>query len=76
MTETVTVSAKIDVQLKKKMDELDIKPSETIRKALEREVEERTKEKLKRQMDEASEILSKLSGEEWTKAIREGRDLR
>jgi cytidylate kinase len=74
--ETVTVSAKIDVRLRRKLDELGIKPSEAIRKALEREVEEKTREKLLKDVDEASSILSKISGEDWAKAIRESRDER
>jgi len=74
--ETVTVSAKIDVRLRRKLDELGIKPSEAIRKALEREVEEKTREKLLKDVDEASNILSKISGEDWAKAIRESRDER
>lgn len=76
MGETVTVSAKIDVRLRRKLDELGIKPSEAIRKALEREVEEKTREKLLKDVDEASNILSKISGEDWAKAIRESRDER
>ena len=76
MGETVTVSAKIDVRLRRKLDELGIKPSEAIRKALEREVEEKTREKLLKDVDEASNILSKISGEDWVKAIRESRDER
>jgi cytidylate kinase len=70
------VSAKIDVRLRRKLDELGIKPSEAIRKALEREVEEKTREKLLKDVDEASNILSKISGEGWAKAIRESRDER
>jgi antitoxin component of RelBE/YafQ-DinJ toxin-antitoxin module len=74
--ETVTVSAKIDVRLRKKLDELGIKPSEAIRRALEREVEEKMREKLQKNVEEASAILSKVSKEEWVKAVRESRDER
>jgi len=35
LIKNVTVSAKIDVELRRKMAELGIKPSEAIRKALE-----------------------------------------
>lgn len=76
MTETVTVSAKIDVRLRRKLDELGIKPSEAIRRALEREVEEKMREKLQKDVEEASAILSKVSKEEWVKAVRESRDER
>jgi antitoxin component of RelBE/YafQ-DinJ toxin-antitoxin module len=76
MTATVTVSAKIDVNLRKKLDELGIKPSETIRRALEREVEIKLKEKLNKEIDEVSAILTKVSKDDWMKAIRESREER
>ena len=74
MTDTVTVSAKIDVKLRKKLEELGIKPSEAIRRALEREVEDRTRERLRKEVEEASKIMSKVSREDWVKAVRESRD--
>lgn len=76
MAKTVTVSAKIDVELRKKLDELGIKPSETIRRALEKEVEEKTRERLCEMIEKASAILSKVSKQDWIKAIRESRDER
>lgn len=76
MTAMVTVSAKIDVNLRKKLDELGIKPSETIRRALEREVEIKLKEKLNKEIEEASAILTKVSKDDWMKAIRESREER
>jgi antitoxin component of RelBE/YafQ-DinJ toxin-antitoxin module len=76
LTETVTVSAKIDVRLRKKLAELGIKPSEAIRRALEKEVEEKLRAKLRTNVEEASTILSKVSEEEWVKAIRESREER
>ena len=74
MTKTVTVSAKIDAELRRKLAELGIKPSEAIRRALEREVEERTREKLQEMIENASVILSKVDREDWVKSIRESRD--
>jgi len=75
-TKTVTVSAKIDVELRKKLAELGVKPSEAIRRALEREVEERTREKLQETIENASVILSKVDRGDWMKSIRESRDER
>jgi len=72
----VTVSAKIDVRLRKKLDELGIKPSEAIKRALEKEVEERMREKLRKEVEEASTIIAKVSKEDWVKAVRETRDER
>ena len=76
LADTVTVSAKIDVRLRKKLDELGIRPSEIIKRALEREVEEKMREKLRKDVEEASSIISKVSREDWVKAVRESRDER
>ena len=71
MTKTVTVSAKIDVELRRKLTELGVKPSGVIRRALQREVEERTREKLQEMIENASIILSKVDRGDWVKSIRE-----
>ena len=76
LTKTVTVSAKITVELRRKLTELGVKPSEAIRRALEREVEERTREKLQETIENASAILSKVGRENWVKTVRESRDER
>ena len=76
MTKTVTVSAKITVELRRKLAELGVKPSETIRRALESEVEERTRQKLQETIEHASAILSKVDREDWVKSVRERRDER
>lgn len=72
----VTVSAKIDAELRKKLAELGIKPSETIRKSLEKEVEERMKQQLYKKAEKASKIISKVGKNAWIKAIRESREQR
>jgi antitoxin component of RelBE/YafQ-DinJ toxin-antitoxin module len=76
LTETTTVSAKIDVRLRKKLAELGIKPSEAIRRALEKEVEEKLKAKLRTEVEATSPILSKVREKEWAKAVRESREER
>jgi len=76
LTKTVTVSAKIDVELRRKLAELGVKPSEAIRRALEREVEERTREKLQETIENASVILSKVDRGDWVRSIRGSRDER
>lgn len=72
----VTVSAKIDKELRKKLAELGIRPSEVIRKALEREVKERMMQQLYKKVEEASEIIKKVDKEAWIKTIRESREER
>ena len=76
MTKQVTVSARIDVELRRKLKELGIRPSEVIKKALEREVEERLKLQIYRKVERASEIIRKVGRDAWIKAIRESRDER
>ena len=72
----VTVSAKIDAELRKKLTELGIKPSETIRKSLEKEVEKRIKQQLSKKAEKASKIISKIGKNAWIKTIRESREQR
>ena len=74
MTKQVTVSARIDVELRRKLKELGIKPSEVIRKALEREVEERLKLQLYEKVERASEIIRRVGRDAWIKAVRESRE--
>lgn len=74
MRKYATVSAKIDVRLKKKVDELGISPSEVIRRALEQEVDRRTMELLRERIEKASVVLSKVSRDAWVRTIRESRD--
>lgn len=72
----VTVSAKIDEKLWKKIKELGIKPSKVIRDALEKEVERKIIEKLYKDIEKISEIILEVGKENWIKAVRESRDER
>ena len=72
----VTVSAKIDAELRKKLVELGIKPSEVIRKSLEKEVEERMKQQLYEKSEKVSKIILKVGKDAWIQAIRESREQR
>lgn len=72
----VTVSAKISEELRKKLAELHIKPSEVIRRSLEREVEEKMKQQLYQKIEKTSKLILKIGKEAWVKAIRESREER
>ena len=76
MSKLVTVSAKIPEELKKKMNNLNIKPSEIIKKAIENEIKRREIEELKETLEEVKPILAKLSVERVVKSIREDRESR
>gem|GEM_PF-1354145 len=73
-TKHVTVSAKIDEGLRRRLRELSIKPSEVIRRALEEEVERRTREELYKKVEGASRVISKAGRRNWVRAIRESSD--
>ena len=76
MSKLVTVSAKIPEELKKKMNHLNIKPSEIIKKAIENEIERREIEELKETLEEVKPLFAKLSVERAVKSIREDRESR
>lgn len=76
MAKQATVSARIDVELRRKLKELGIKPSEVIKRALEREVEERLKLQLYEKVERASQIITRVGRDAWIKAIRESREER
>jgi len=76
MSEYVTVSAKIPRELREKLAELGIRPSEVIRRALRKEVEERTRRIIYKKIERASLIISRVGKDAWTRAIRESRDQR
>ena len=65
----VTVSAKIDKELRRKMAQLGIKPSVVINRALEDEVRERSRKKILEKASRASQIVKKFSEEDWTDSI-------
>jgi hypothetical protein len=75
MPKTVTVSAKVPEELRKRMAELGIVPSDVIRKALEEAVRDRSRQLLLEQISAASAIAKKVSAEGWVRAIRESRDM-
>jgi len=76
MTNVETVSAKIPREKKKRLKELGINTTELIRRAVDKEIAEREWELIRRDLEEARPILTKVSREGWQKAIRESRDER
>jgi antitoxin component of RelBE/YafQ-DinJ toxin-antitoxin module len=76
MPKTVTVSAKVPEELRRRMSELGIAPSEVIRTALEEAVRRRSLQQLLERAEKAGPIVRKVSKDDWTRAIREDRDAR
>jgi hypothetical protein len=76
MGKTVTVSAKVPEELRKRMAELGIAPSEVIQKALEDAVRKRSLQQLLERAEEVGPMMRKVSKDDWTRAVREDRDAR
>lgn len=72
----VTVSVKIPREVKEKLERLGIKPSELLRKAIMEEIRNREIEDLEREIENARDILSKISTEYVMQSIREDRESR
>ena len=58
------------------MEELGIKPSAVLRKAIEEEVNKKKMEKIKLALKEMKPVLDRVSMDEVVKGIREDRDTR
>lgn len=74
MGKYVTVSAKIPLELRKKLREFNIKPSPIIRKALEHAVKRAALKRLEKKAAKLSKRLKHISDEEIAQIIREERD--
>jgi hypothetical protein len=69
-----TVSAKIPREIKYKIDEYGIKPSEVIRKAIQNEIKKFEIMNLKKECELLKPIINKIKGEQVAKSIREDRE--
>ncbi len=72
----VTVSAKIQRELHRKLKEYRIPVSEVIRRALEEEVRRREEMEYKKALEKMQEILKKIPSEEIVEAMRSSREER
>lgn len=72
----VTVSAKVPMELRERLRELNVNISQLVRKAIEEEVERRERETLKMLAEEVSQLLRKVPPTEIVRVIRETREER
>lgn len=70
----VIITAKIPAELKKKLAKSKVNISAVVREALTLEAERLEKEKLRKLVEEASEIFQKIPTEEFVEAVRAGRE--
>ncbi|MFI5421797.1 MAG: type II toxin-antitoxin system CcdA family antitoxin [Nitrososphaerales archaeon] len=74
MSSVITV--RVDGETKRKIKKHGINVSETVRRALQREISKREEESLQRALDEAGQILRKIPEKDIVRLIRESRDER
>ena len=69
-----TISAKIEKEKKKKLDELNINITNMIRKAVDKEISEHEEQIMNEKIHEVSKILKKVSNKEIIRMINEDRE--
>ncbi len=69
-----TVSAKIPIEIKHKIEEYGIKPSEVIRKAIQNEIKRLEIMNLEKESELLKPIIKKIKSEQVAKSIREDRE--
>ncbi|RLF19413.1 MAG: CopG family transcriptional regulator [Thermoprotei archaeon] len=76
MRKYVTISVKIPIEVKEKLEKYGIKPSELLKRAIYEELRRRGAEELEKEISELKDLLNKLSSEFVVKSIREDREFR
>ena len=74
MSKYITISVKIPIEIKKKLDKYGIKPSKLLREAIEKELLKREAEEISKEISKISSILEKFTLNEVVKSIREDRE--
>jgi len=74
MRKQVTITAKINADLKERLKKLEVNVSGLIREALELEVKRLEKERIRKLAEEAGTILQKIPAEELVESIRISRE--
>jgi len=72
----VTVSVKVPLEVKRRLEELGIKPSEVLRRAIEEELGRRELEEIEKELGKLNSVLSKFSRDFIVESVREDRESR
>ncbi|AEA11687.1 hypothetical protein TUZN_0187 [Thermoproteus uzoniensis 768-20] len=73
---TTVISVRVRKELKERARELGIDIREVLEKALEEAIRRREEEELAKALEELKEALSRITEEEWVRAVRGSRDER
>ena len=76
MRKYVTISVKVPIEVKEKLEKYGIKPSELLKRAIYEELRRREAEELEREVSELKDLLNKFSSEFVVRSIREDRESR
>ena len=70
----VTVSVKVPIEVKEKLEKLGIKPSKLLKRAIDEELRRREIEEIEDKLKELKNVLNRFSREFIVESIREDRD--
>ncbi len=72
----VTVSVKVPIEVKEKLEKLGIKPSKLLKRAIDEELRRREIEEIEDKLKELRNVLNRFSREFIVESIREDRESR
>ena len=72
----VTVSVKVPIEVKEKLEKLGIKPSKLLKRAIDEELRRREIEEIEDKLKELENVLNRFSREFIVESIREDRESR
>ena len=72
----ITVSVKVPIEVKEKLEKLGIKPSKLLKRAIDEELRRREIEEIEDKLKELKNVLNRFSREFIVESIREDRESR
>jgi len=72
----VTISVKVPIEVKEKLEKFGIKPSKILKRAIDEELRKKEIEEIEGKLKELKNVLNKFSIEFIVKSIREDRESR
>ncbi|RLG93826.1 hypothetical protein DRO37_07240 [Candidatus Bathyarchaeota archaeon] len=72
----ITISVKVPIEVKEKLEKLGIKPSKLLKRAIDEELRRREIEEIEDKLKELKNVLNRFSREFIVESIREDRESR